>query len=43
MDKKNVQFSKTEILYEKGGKNKPLLAQWCKKFLKNKKKCYDKI
>jgi hypothetical protein len=38
MDKKNVQFSKMEILYEKRVKFPPLLALWSEKLKKIEKK-----
>jgi hypothetical protein len=41
MDKKNVQFSKTEILYEKGVKIPPFLALWYGAPKKLSKFCYD--
>ena len=37
-DKKNVQFSKMEILYEKRVKFPPLLALWSEKLKKIEKK-----
>uniref|UniRef100_A0A6C0K2Z3 Uncharacterized protein n=1 Tax=viral metagenome TaxID=1070528 RepID=A0A6C0K2Z3_9ZZZZ len=40
MDKKNVQFSKTEILYEKGVKIPPFLALWSGAPKKSSKICY---
>ena len=38
MDKKNVQFSKMEILYEKRVKFSPLLALWSEKLKKIEEK-----
>jgi hypothetical protein len=43
MDKKNVHFSETEILYEKGVKIPPMLSLWSESPKKSLQICDDKF